>query len=92
MLRSNKRDLHPLWFGVYENLVNHHGAGFRKPAMRTDEATGISYADTVARNTRLSIQVFARIKADPRYYRELFESSSGTRHASNRPQSPNVTW
>jgi len=29
MLRSNKIDLHPLWFGVYTDLIYHHGAGFR---------------------------------------------------------------
>lgn len=31
MLRSNKVNLHPLWFGVYEDLIYHHGAGFRTP-------------------------------------------------------------
>jgi hypothetical protein len=29
LLRSNRRDLHPLWFGVYGGMVYHHGAGFR---------------------------------------------------------------
>jgi hypothetical protein len=29
LLRSNKRDPHPLYFGVYDDLVYHHGAGFR---------------------------------------------------------------
>lgn len=36
MLRSNRRELHPLWFGVYEDLVYHHGAGFRAPVSRLD--------------------------------------------------------
>jgi hypothetical protein len=31
LLRSNRVDLHPLWFGVYADLVYHHGAGFRAP-------------------------------------------------------------
>lgn len=34
MLRSNRRDLHPIWFGIYEDLVYHHGAGFRPPFSR----------------------------------------------------------
>ena len=29
MLRSNKKDLHPLFFGIYEDVIYHHGAGFR---------------------------------------------------------------
>ena len=38
MLRSNRRDLHPLWFGLYEDLIYHHGAGFRPPLCRADLA------------------------------------------------------
>jgi hypothetical protein len=29
MLRSNRRNADPLYFGVYEDLIYHHGAGFR---------------------------------------------------------------
>ena len=36
MLRSNEKDLHPLWFGIYDDLVYHHGAGFRKMCSRLD--------------------------------------------------------
>lgn len=36
MLRSNKHNLHGLWFGLYEDLVYHHGAGFRKPISRME--------------------------------------------------------
>jgi len=36
MRRSNKRNLHPLWFGIYEDLVYHHGSGFRGPISRLD--------------------------------------------------------
>ena len=38
MTRSNKRNLHPLWFGVYDDIVYHHGAGFRSPVSRIDLA------------------------------------------------------
>lgn len=34
--RSNNHNLHPLLFGVYENLVYHHGAAFRNPGTRVD--------------------------------------------------------
>src|SRR5215216_5361638 len=32
MLRTNKVNPHPLQFGVYEDLVYHHGGGFRQTA------------------------------------------------------------
>jgi hypothetical protein len=36
MLRSNKRNLHPVFFGLYEDLVYHHGASFRRPLSQVD--------------------------------------------------------
>lgn len=36
LLRTNTRNDHPLWFGVYGNLVYHHGAGFRPVISRVD--------------------------------------------------------
>jgi hypothetical protein len=36
MLRSNKVDLHPVFFAVYDDLVYHHGAGFRRAWSRAD--------------------------------------------------------
>lgn len=38
LLRSNKdNSLHSLMFGVYDDVVYHHGCGFRDPEMRIDE-------------------------------------------------------
>ncbi|HLX70671.1 MAG TPA: hypothetical protein VKV04_13675 [Verrucomicrobiae bacterium] len=37
MLRSNRRNPHPVLFGVYDALVYHHGAGFRGSVTRLDE-------------------------------------------------------
>ena len=34
LLRSNTADPDPLWFGVYDHRVYHHGAGFRPPVSR----------------------------------------------------------
>jgi hypothetical protein len=36
LLRSNRIDFHPLWFGIYGGIVYHHGAGFREPLSRAD--------------------------------------------------------
>jgi hypothetical protein len=39
--RTNRRNLRPLWFAVYGDLVYHHGAGFRGGLCRRDrEAIG----------------------------------------------------
>jgi hypothetical protein len=38
LLRSNVRNLHPLLFGIYGDLIYHHGAGFRSPFTRVDRA------------------------------------------------------
>ncbi|MFK8012615.1 MAG: hypothetical protein AB8B80_11275 [Marinicellaceae bacterium] len=35
--RSNVHNLHPLMFGIYGDIVYHHGMGFRKPAARIDK-------------------------------------------------------
>ncbi len=41
LLRSNAWNPHPLWFGIYGDIVYHHGAGFRAPLSRLDkEASG----------------------------------------------------
>jgi hypothetical protein len=37
LLRSNKKNLHPVFFGIYGGVIYHHGAGFRKPYSRADK-------------------------------------------------------
>ncbi len=45
LLRSNKKDLHPLYFAVYGRVVYHHGAGFRTNWSRADiKATRLARA------------------------------------------------
>lgn len=34
--RSNQLNLHPVMFGIYHDVVYHHGMGFRRPASRID--------------------------------------------------------
>ncbi len=36
LLRTNTHNTNPLWFGVYEHRVYHHGAGFRTRLSRID--------------------------------------------------------
>lgn len=36
LLRSNRRNYHPLRFGIYDDLIYHHGAGFRNAMSRLD--------------------------------------------------------
>ncbi|MBV9915099.1 MAG: hypothetical protein JO153_01250 [Solirubrobacterales bacterium] len=38
LLRTVHHSLHPVWFGVYANIVYHHGAAFRFPRSRADAA------------------------------------------------------
>lgn len=37
MIRSNRRNPHPVLFAIYDSLIYHHGAGFRYSATRLDE-------------------------------------------------------
>lgn len=39
LLRSNRTNPHPLWYGVYGDVVYHHGAGFRSALSRWDLQT-----------------------------------------------------
>jgi hypothetical protein len=36
ILRTNTNNIHPVWFGVYEHRIYHHGAGFRPRVSRLD--------------------------------------------------------
>jgi hypothetical protein len=41
LTRSNRHNLHPLWFGVYGGIVYHHGAGFRTKKMSRHDSREI---------------------------------------------------
>lgn len=82
MRRTSRHDLHPLWFGIYEDLIYHHGAGFRmlEPMSRADAA---HYAHLPAlrrrpalvrrrlRNVRLSRRIYKRLRAGEDVIAEL---------------------
>jgi hypothetical protein len=83
LLRSNKRDLHPVFFAIYGGIVYHHGAGFRKMATRADSARFSGFEKVLYRmiphfrrkrqrkieadNAAMSEGVFAKIKAGPAF-------------------------
>ena len=106
LLRSNVTNAHPLFFGVYDDAVYHHGAGFRRgrggrlmiaasglhearDSLRTRLLTSLPSGRTKrwlnrrfnkvrrmseelrAQHDELSAQWFARIEADPHFYRDL---------------------
>ena len=81
VLRSNRRNPHAVLFGVYGDVIYHHGAGFRWPFTRVDVAA-LDRFDPLEgspemvhlgnRNHTLSEQLFRRIEADdPDWHSEL---------------------
>lgn len=76
LLRSNRTNLHPVLFGIYDDLVYHHAAGSRAPITREDlriirrasardpDAEASFAEETVRRNQMLSSEIIAEIKAD----------------------------
>ena len=86
ILRTNAVDPNPLWFGVYGDLVYHHGAGFRTPMSKRDAAgyrhlpIGIRNAIGVGKrihNTVLSRRLYRRTVRDDDFYVALTGRSLG---------------
>jgi hypothetical protein len=76
LLRTNDNNIHDVWFGVYGDVVYHHGAGFRFPHCRHDAVAAEAITDDVElqalwcreqgdENYRVGAVVLARIAADP---------------------------
>ena len=84
--RTNKANPHPLWFGVYGDIVYHHGAGFRAPMSRRDasafmhlpvplrNAAGVR---TRLANTYTSRKIFRQIRKDEDFHLTLTGRGSG---------------
>ena len=53
LLRSNRRNLHPVFFALYADLIYHHGAGFREPASRADLFDRVSLVSVTRATLRL---------------------------------------
>jgi hypothetical protein len=69
LLRTNKVDLDPLWFGIYGDVVYHHGAGFRK--MTSLRVAGPGRQEVRAATQRAwipdSVPVLGRLERSVRY-------------------------
>lgn len=63
--RSNKTNLHPLYFGIYEDILYHHWAGSRnmitRPDRRLSIETGEDLKSIAEKNHNLSNQVYEQI-------------------------------
>jgi hypothetical protein len=77
MLRSNKRNPHPLWFGIYDDVVYHHGAGYRSPIARVDYLkSGGNDAEFLASGAYREIKkmhqrMLVSVSYNPWFYRKL---------------------
>jgi len=87
LLRSNKRDLHPVLFGIYGDLVYHHGSSFRRATTQVDRyQTGMlenpgglrSVPRLLAtrrrenKNAAISRKLFTAIREDPDVVKRIF--------------------
>jgi hypothetical protein len=71
MCRSNRVNLHPVFFGLYDNVIYHHGAGSRGALSRADNFKGLPPSDRdaiIKRNGQLSRQVMRAIATDELFY------------------------
>jgi hypothetical protein len=86
ILRTNARDLHPVWFAVYGEVIYHHGAGFR-PSMSRRDAVEYAHLPPPLRNIagvrrrianeRLSRRFYRRVASDDRFHLELTGGEAG---------------
>jgi hypothetical protein len=60
LLRSNQKDLHPLWFAVYGGMAYHHGAGFRDQLCRLDAMRGIDLFSRCVINLQRNLKTAQR--------------------------------
>ena len=68
LTRSNKTDLHPLYYAIYDDLIYHHWAGSRNMITRPDrlraEQTGEDVEDIALENAEVSNRVFERVSSE----------------------------
>jgi len=69
LLRSNRVDLHPLWFAVYGDVVYHHGAGFREPIARATTSQALDRAHRASARSVIpaGVPVLGRAERSLRY-------------------------
>lgn len=75
LFRSNKRNIHSLWFGIYDDIIYHHGAGFRSPVSKLDikERSTNNYINSEEFKGvyQYSDKLHQRIIEDPLFFHEF---------------------
>jgi hypothetical protein len=83
--RTNGVDLHPVFFGIYGDIVYHHGAGFRTSMSQVDPTDyfdlpiplrNLAGVRRRIANTRLSQKLYRRIREDDDFHRLLREGKA----------------
>jgi hypothetical protein len=69
LLRTNRVDLHPLWFAVYGDVAYHHGAGFRDRVARVTTTEARDRARAAANHTIIpaGVPLLGRAERSLRY-------------------------
>ena len=67
--RSNKVNLHPLYYAIYDDIVYHHWAGSRnmitRPDRKRSNSTGENLDEITRENHEMSKQVFQQLQVQP---------------------------
>lgn len=74
LLRSNKKNIHPLWFGVYGNVIYHHGAGSRSIPLSSMDRFNKNFIQRLIlliKNKILIRYMMNKVKKDKDFYLEL---------------------
>ncbi len=94
LVRTNRRDLHPVYFAVYGDLVYHHGSSFRRTVTSVDRQTAGTFrwqrgpmalfaqwrlGRMEVRNRRLSEWVYGEISADDDFVKRFFVDAEHAR-------------
>jgi hypothetical protein len=72
--RTNRTNIHPLWFGIYDDVVYHHGAGYRLPISRVDLKNGsvddeeFLLTSEYARSCEFQRNIFFEIRKDINFF------------------------
>jgi len=76
LLQTSHLTGHPLLFGIYENLIYHHGAGFRTPVSKYDKY-GKNFLISLYYNilSKMHYKFRERLKFEPFFFKQNIEMS-----------------
>lgn len=87
LLRTHSLSQHPLWYGIYDNIIYHHGAGFRNPVSRIDKFSLNNFQKLFFIFSKNVPPVFRKFMDPykPIYQKELNESKKVYLNIKNNP-------